>query len=192
MPQITRLGETYRGVAFICFNMDIFLLLFYLSTPVQASVYWGYIPNPPLLHPATWDERRIPVYVNDTKILGLPSSNHILHVTAPSFDYTGLTMSMPLCFTTNHTLTHCTKVHRIENADSESKTLGVHWYVNMLYLNHTNSTLGSYETPMLVEPCEDFNTKRNSRVALQWHTCHANHSYCFDGICDWTELNNTT
>lgn len=47
------------------------------AQPTTANPYWAYVPNPPLLHPVSWNERNIPVYANDTQALGLPSSHHI-------------------------------------------------------------------------------------------------------------------
>lgn len=50
------------------------------------------LPDPPILHPAVRESPEIPVYVNDTHALGLPSSGHLKWQTERNFNYSGLGM----------------------------------------------------------------------------------------------------
>ena len=44
---------------------------------MNADVFWAYVPDPPLLQPVGWEMSFVPVYVNDTILLGGFSDKHI-------------------------------------------------------------------------------------------------------------------
>ena len=37
-----------------------------------SSVYWAYLPDPPLLQPVDWEGQSIPIYTNETVLLLAP------------------------------------------------------------------------------------------------------------------------
>lgn len=81
---------------------QLFLAMLAIIT-IQASVaqtetqsFWTFFPNPPALHPVTWDGTGVPVFVNNTRILGGTSDGHITPQWAP-FNYTEAAISAPLC-----------------------------------------------------------------------------------------------
>lgn len=61
-----------------CDMWTLYLLmgLIAFSNARDDQTYWAYVPDPPILHPAVWDGPEVPVYVNDTHALGLPSDGH--------------------------------------------------------------------------------------------------------------------
>ncbi|KAF6390335.1 hypothetical protein mRhiFer1_007905 [Rhinolophus ferrumequinum] len=58
-------------------TLYLLMTLMTLNNAEEDQTYWAYVPDPPILHPAVWDGSEIPVYVNDTHALGLPSDGHI-------------------------------------------------------------------------------------------------------------------
>ncbi|XP_059012791.1 endogenous retrovirus group K member 25 Env polyprotein-like [Mustela lutreola] len=75
----------------------------------QGSLYWAYVPDPPLLQPVGWDVSSIPVYVNDTVLLGPPSSVHLRPQQA-AISYKGYSDLYPICFAMQRTIPHCLNV----------------------------------------------------------------------------------
>jgi hypothetical protein len=68
-----------------------------------SAVYWAYVPNPPIIHPITWDENvDIPVYIHQTKYLGQYSDGHILQCHA-FLNYSSKYERSLLCFGKNLT-----------------------------------------------------------------------------------------
>ncbi|XP_042678664.1 endogenous retrovirus group K member 19 Env polyprotein-like [Centrocercus urophasianus] len=69
----------------------------------KAETYWAFVPNPPVIHPVTWDEPvDIPVYNNQTMFMGQYSDGHIIEFSA-RFNYSGKVDGMPICFQINQT-----------------------------------------------------------------------------------------
>ncbi|XP_074190068.1 uncharacterized protein LOC109456786 [Rhinolophus sinicus] len=71
------------------------------------QTYWAYVPDPPILHPAVWDGPEIPVYVNDTQALGLPSDGHIKQQLEKNFTYNGIGTGLPICIANNRSTSGC-------------------------------------------------------------------------------------
>ncbi|KAL0623436.1 LOW QUALITY PROTEIN: Endogenous retrovirus group K member 25 Env polyprotein [Plecturocebus cupreus] len=65
--------------------------------PLPDSVLWAYVPDPPFLRPVTWNDPAFPVYINDTSILGFPSSSHITPKLLPTLTLPRL-LPLPMCF----------------------------------------------------------------------------------------------
>ncbi|XP_040091533.1 uncharacterized protein LOC120859516 [Oryx dammah] len=79
-------------------NMLIMLLM--ILQRIQqgtALTYWAYVPDPPLIQPLGWNEEVLPVYVNDTFLLGGTSNTHIQSQQA-NISFFGLTAQYPMCF----------------------------------------------------------------------------------------------
>lgn len=157
----------------------------YMPPIIKANeTYWAYLPNPPLLHPVTWEDQRIPVYVNDTKTLGLPSSDHIWLQWHAGLNYSGVSMHLPICFSRNNS--NCTIIQRVDNMDTNQTVSGIHWDVDMLYPKFNCSLKTAGKPPQRIRPCMPRNTYSDRMI--EWRTCHANTSVCNQIICDWTEM----
>ncbi|XP_064221661.1 endogenous retrovirus group K member 19 Env polyprotein-like [Aotus nancymaae] len=63
----------------------------------DSQVLWAYVPDPPVLRPVTWNDPSFPVYLNNTSVLGFPSSAHINPQSA-TYSYTAQAASPPMCF----------------------------------------------------------------------------------------------
>ena len=53
---------------------NILIMLLLLLQRIQngaAAVFWAYIPDPPMIQSLGWNKEVVPVYVNDTSLLGL-------------------------------------------------------------------------------------------------------------------------
>ncbi|KAL0615970.1 envelope glycoprotein, partial [Plecturocebus cupreus] len=62
-----------------------------------SEVLWAYVPDSPVLRPVTWNDSSFPVYLNDTLMLGFPSSTHITPQSA-NYSYVAQAASLPMCF----------------------------------------------------------------------------------------------
>lgn len=168
----------------------ILSLLWILKTQVKAEEYWAFLPNPPVLHPVTWEDNDfVPVYVNNTQVLGPPSSGHILPVSA-KYNYTGLSTTQPICFSL--TPRNCTLISRYADWDGNF-TDGPHWGVDMLYLhrNVSTTTIGQGSPPPDIPVCKQ-RTPSQSQWGPAWRICHLNHTVCDQGICDWSDYREGT
>ena len=88
--------------------ISLLLLLNQISS-MNADVFWAYVPDPPLLQPVGWEMSFVPVYVNDTILLGGFSDKHISPQSA-SISYTGSSSQLPRCFFQNHNVSGCLTV----------------------------------------------------------------------------------
>ncbi|KAL0588634.1 envelope glycoprotein [Plecturocebus cupreus] len=61
----------------------------------ENQALWAYVPDPPALRPVTWNDPSFPVYLNDTSILGFPSSSHITPQVA-KYDFTAQAADPPI------------------------------------------------------------------------------------------------
>lgn len=184
LRQSRSLNERRLGLA-----VQLVVLLWLLSLPgFRAEVLWTYLPNPPLLHPVTWEDPRVPVYVNDTKILGLPSASHIWFQWQEGYNYSGSSMHTPICFGKNVS-EYCLRLQHTTVGDGKETAAGIHWDVDYLYplLNCTRKGIGPY--PQKVKACSGKVPGNNNGV--EWVTCHSNETVCNDQICDWTKLDGT-
>lgn len=99
--------------------LDLYLSLLFICMQVltvQGSVYWAYVPDPPLLQPVSWEMSSVPVYVNDTVLLGSPSSVHIQPQQA-NISYKGYSDMYPMCFSMNGRRSHCLWVFTLVHYD---------------------------------------------------------------------------
>uniref|UniRef100_A0A5F4VY59 Uncharacterized protein n=1 Tax=Callithrix jacchus TaxID=9483 RepID=A0A5F4VY59_CALJA len=71
----------------------------------DSRVLWAYVPNPPFLQHVTWNDPAFPVYINDTSILGFPSSSHITPQVA-TYTYSAQAVAPPMCFYTSKIWDH--------------------------------------------------------------------------------------
>ncbi|XP_062957102.1 uncharacterized protein LOC134380900 [Cynocephalus volans] len=65
---------TLHSLAHLC---SIFWIIFFPFVPVSGDNYWAYVPNPPLLHPVTWEDDRVPIYTNNTLFKILKCSSRL-------------------------------------------------------------------------------------------------------------------
>ncbi|KAL0611964.1 envelope glycoprotein, partial [Plecturocebus cupreus] len=63
----------------------------------ESQVLWAYVPDPPVLRPVTWNDPSFPVYLNDTSVLGFPSSTHITPQSV-NYSYVAQAASLTMCF----------------------------------------------------------------------------------------------
>ena len=76
--------------------ISLLLLLNQISS-MNADVFWAYVPDPPLLQPVGWEISFVPVYVNETVLLGGFSDKHISSQSA-NISYSGSSSQLPMCF----------------------------------------------------------------------------------------------
>lgn len=150
----------------------------------KTAEHWAYVLNPPLLHPHTWVDEEITVYVNDTISLGLPSSRHINPLSV-SYNYTGVSLHEPICFT-KQVKENCIQLSPKDNVDDSSRNPGIHWDVEYLYpkFNKTNET-SSHPSPPNVKLC---GFVKHNPSKPDWRTCKSNVSVCNTHICDWAPV----
>lgn len=150
----------------------------------KTAEHWAYVLNPPLLHPHTWVDEEITVYVNDTISLGLPSSRHINPLSV-SYNYTGVSLHKPICFT-KQVKENCIQLSPKDNVDDSSRNPGIHWDVEYLYpkFNKTNET-SSHPSPPNVKLC---GFVKHNPSKPDWRTCKSNVSVCNTHICDWAPV----
>lgn len=151
--------------------IDLFWLITLLTAKADGN-YWAYLPNPPLLHPVTWEDKLVPIYVNDTKILGLPSNEHIWYQRQEHYNYSGLSMHLPICFTTNASVSSCVYLQHTSEGDGNELAPGSHWDVDLLYPKMNCSTKGPGIPPQRVKACSG--CVSSSNYGIEWMTCHSN------------------
>nr|CAA77120.1 env protein [Jaagsiekte sheep retrovirus] len=91
---------------------NILIMLLLLLQRVQngaAAAFWAYIPDPPMIQSLGWDREIVPVYVNDTSLLGGKSDIHISPQQA-NISFYGLTTQYPMCFSYQSQHPHCIQV----------------------------------------------------------------------------------
>ncbi|XFF83364.1 hypothetical protein AB1E18_009583 [Capra hircus] len=91
---------------------NILIMLLLLLQRIQngaAAVFWAYIPDPPMIQSLGWDKEIVPVYVNDTSLLGGKSDIHISPQQA-NISFYGLTTQYPMCFSYQSQHPHCIQV----------------------------------------------------------------------------------
>ncbi|XDA86198.1 hypothetical protein R6Z07F_015949 [Ovis aries] len=90
----------------------ILIMLLLLLQRIQngaAAAFWAYIPDPPMIQSLGWDKETVPVYVNDTSLLGGKSDIHISPQQA-NISFYGLTTQYPMCFSYQSQHPHCIQV----------------------------------------------------------------------------------
>ena len=91
---------------------NILIMLLLLLQRIQngaAAAFWAYIPDPPTIQSLGWDKEVVPVYVNDTSLLGGKSDIHISPQQA-NISFYGLTTQYPMCFSYQSQHPHCIQV----------------------------------------------------------------------------------
>ncbi|XP_052498251.1 LOW QUALITY PROTEIN: uncharacterized protein LOC128049982 [Budorcas taxicolor] len=91
---------------------NILIMLLLLLQRIQngeATAFWAYIPDPPMIQSLGWDKEIVPVYVNDTSLLGGKSDTHISPQQA-NISFYGLTTQYPMCFSYQLQHPHCIQV----------------------------------------------------------------------------------
>lgn len=63
----------------------------------RGEAYWAYLPDPPMASPASWESPSIPVFTNDTWVLGGCSASRISPTLHGGFNHTGLSATST-CF----------------------------------------------------------------------------------------------
>lgn len=167
--------------------LQALFFLWLLTFPVgRAENLWAYLPNPPLLHPVTWDDLQVPVYVNDTKILGLPSAAHIWPQWRDGYSYLGVSKFPPICFTVNDSLPHCVRLRHTLESDENQARSGIYWKVKYLYPIFNCSNRGTGPLPQKMKVC----SKRVSQSSggIDWKSCHDNWTVCNAQICERAPL----
>ena len=92
--------------------INILIMLLLLLQRIQngeAAAFWAYIPDPPMIQSLGWDKEIVPVYVNDTSLLGGKSDIHISPQQA-NISFYGLTTKYPMCFSYQSQHPHCIQV----------------------------------------------------------------------------------
>lgn len=167
--------------------LQALFFLWVLSFPgTRAEVFWTYLPNPPLLHPVTWQDPPVPVYVNNTKILGLPSASHIWPQWSQNYTYMGISNSLPICFerADKNSRSLCTPVRRVlEQSRRGQRQSGIYLDLQYLYPIFNCNARQSAPSPPKVQPCP--RALPASRERVKWLNCHANWSVCNSQICEW-------
>ncbi|XP_058435538.1 endogenous retrovirus group K member 19 Env polyprotein-like [Marmota monax] len=64
----------------------------------QIDTYWTYFPDPPLVHPDVWTGESIPVFTNDSFMMGGFTDTHITPNHVTRFNYSGYSAQLPLCW----------------------------------------------------------------------------------------------
>lgn len=67
------------------------------QTGALSSTYWAYVPDPPVIHAATWKDTAVPIYTNWTWGLGGYTDEHISPEEPYSYSFAGITAGVPLC-----------------------------------------------------------------------------------------------
>lgn len=178
---------TLQSLAQLC---SILWIVFFPFVPASGESYWAYVPSPPMLHPVTWEDGRVPIYTNNTQVMGLQSAAHIWPTTAPNFTFSGLSKHFPICFTRNETASpHCVPVKRVVELDGTNYTKpGNHWIMELIYPSFNCSSKGMGTPPQRYPPCTP--KVPNNDYGFNWRTCHANVTVCNSKICDWAEFMN--
>ncbi|XP_054577310.1 endogenous retrovirus group K member 19 Env polyprotein-like [Eptesicus fuscus] len=155
---------------------------------VRGDIHWAYVPDPPLLHPAEWGGPSVPVYVNDTHTLGMPSIGHIrpeLHV---GFNYFGQGNGMPICLSLEGDVTGCLQMDSVVMASPG-------WMVFLKGLSGKKGKVINITPPQDLPPCEK--ESLTAKYAVPWKSCHGTQAvqYVLPGtnfsIYDWSQPNRT-
>lgn len=83
----------------------LILVLLMTIQRCQSETYWAYVPDPPILHPATWEGKEIVVAINDTRLLDPPATQEFQ--IAHNFLVLDIGKGIPVYFTKNITLEGC-------------------------------------------------------------------------------------
>ncbi|KAK1346818.1 hypothetical protein QTO34_000678 [Cnephaeus nilssonii] len=64
----------------------------------EAETYWTYVPDPPMANPATWTGDSVPVFTNNTNMVGGSSDKHITPSSQGDYTYNGFSgEELPIC-----------------------------------------------------------------------------------------------
>lgn len=155
------------------------------------QTYWAYVPDPPILHPAVWDGPEIPVYVNDTKALGLPSDGHMKQHLENNFTYNGIGLGLPICIAKNSSMIGCLR----------SSPVIMHIHDSLIGWTVRLNMLGDWSGGRKIKlPIPSSHPSCNKRLKLDtetvpWRACPGNDPVRYDipgtgrYIIDWSRNN---
>ncbi|XP_054585328.1 endogenous retrovirus group K member 25 Env polyprotein-like [Eptesicus fuscus] len=168
------------------------LVLLAWCSGTEARQYWAYVPDPPLLHVSVWEGRNVPVYVNNTKLLGGPSNGHLQAHNPVPYNFSAVGEGTPICFSKNVSATGCVTLQGV-TFHVNSSTVG--WNINVMSLGGLGTGLNA-SLPRDVLPCEKPSDIREHSVP--WERCYTNQAVAFpiqgtnSSIINWSVFNKTS
>ena len=92
--------ERHEGTLMVMFVAMLAVLACQPRPSSAEKVHWAYLPNPPSFQPVDWMNEPIPVFVNDTHLLGGASiyPNNAKSVVSTPFNFSGVLVYPPICF----------------------------------------------------------------------------------------------
>ncbi|XP_054574954.1 endogenous retrovirus group K member 19 Env polyprotein-like [Eptesicus fuscus] len=170
----------------------VLLVLLAWCSGTEAREYWAYVPDPPLLHVSMWEGRNVPVYVNNTKLLGRPSNGHLQAHNPVPYNFSAVGEGTPICFSKNVSATGCVTLQGV-TFHVNSSTVG--WNINVMSLGGLGTGLNA-SLPRDVLPCEKPSDIREHSVP--WERCYTNQAVAFpiqgtnSSIINWSIFNKTS
>ncbi|KAK1346582.1 hypothetical protein QTO34_000439 [Cnephaeus nilssonii] len=73
------------------------ILVSFQVSMAAAETYWTYVPDPPVVNPATWTRESVPVFTNNAKIVGGSSDKHITPSSHSDYTYNNFSGELPIC-----------------------------------------------------------------------------------------------
>ncbi|XP_059534648.1 endogenous retrovirus group K member 113 Env polyprotein-like [Myotis daubentonii] len=141
--------------------------------------YWAYIPDPPFLRAVTWDDPSIPVFVNDTDIMGQSSADFLTPQWVGDYRYEGRSTRVPICFTAIKYWNNCLTVepsprytHGISRGGDPEEYegwIGREWFLTIYGLPDITHTV-SQGVPPKLPPCV-YNEYRLFLKYPPWRHC---------------------
>ena len=86
----------------------LILMLLMIIKKSKSETNWAYVPDPPALHPAVWEEKEIVVIVSFTHPLDQPATKEFL--IGQEFSHVGYGKGIPSCVAKNIALKGCLEV----------------------------------------------------------------------------------
>ncbi|XP_054570314.1 endogenous retrovirus group K member 13-1 Env polyprotein-like [Eptesicus fuscus] len=136
--------------------------------------------------------RNVPVYVNNTKLLGGPSNGHLQAHNPVPYNFSAVGEGTPICFSKNVSATGCVTLQGV-TFHVNSSTVG--WNINVMSLGGLGTGLNA-SLPRDVLPCE-----RPSGIwehSVPWERCYTNQAVAFpiqgtnSSIINWSVFNKTS
>lgn len=172
-------------------TLHLLMMLMTLSSAEPDQTYWAYVPDPPILHPVIWEGPEIPVYVNDTQTLGLPSDGHMKQHLERNFTYNGIGLGLPVCVAKNVSTPGCLRSSPVTMHINDSL---VGWTVR---LNMLGDWSGGRKINLPIPPSRPSCNKRLKLniETVPWRDCPGNGPVRYDipgtgrYVIDWSRSN---
>lgn len=157
------------------------------------QTYWANVPDPPILHPTVWDGPEIPIYVNDTHTLGLPSDSHMKQQLERNFNYSGMGIGLPVCFVKNMSTSGCLRSSPV-TMHTNNSLVGQTVRLNLLGDSSRGKKIN------LPVPQSRLSCKTRLGLGIEtvpWKVCHGSNPVRYDilgtgrYIIDWSWDNQT-